>query len=258
LNLYLYESGPAIAPTIVLLHGGGVGEWSWKPQIEALADYHLLVPDLPEQGRSLAERPFTLPDAAARVADLIRERGHGGRAHVVGLSLGAQTIVQLLATAPEVVDHAMLSGALVRGLPGASLVRPTIAAYMPFRNIPALVRANMWSAGIPPAYYEQVAEETRRLTVDSMTHVLVANMTFRLPAGLARVTSPVLVTVGEREYGMMRRSARDIAAAIPGARACLVKGAIHNWSLQKPGLFTATIRAWINDQPPPGELIPLA
>jgi len=30
--------------------GGGVGGWSWRPQIEAFqSDYHLLVPDLPEQ-----------------------------------------------------------------------------------------------------------------------------------------------------------------------------------------------------------------
>ena len=124
MSLFVRESGPVSAPTIVFLHGGGVSGWSWQPQIEAFPDYHLLVPDLPEHGRSLAEAPFTIPDAAERVANLIRDRGHGGRAHVIGLSLGAQIAIQLLAAAPEIVDHALLSGALVRGLPGASLVRP--------------------------------------------------------------------------------------------------------------------------------------
>ena len=94
--------------------------------------------------------------------------------------------------APEVVDHALLSGALVRGLPGAGLVRPTIAAYMPFRNIPALVRANMRSSAIPADYYQPFSEDTRALTVDALTHVLVANMTFRLPPGLDRVKAAVL------------------------------------------------------------------
>ena len=184
MSLFVRESGPISAPTIVFLHGGGVSGWSWQPQIEAFPDYHLLVPDLPEHGRSLAEAPFTFPDAAARIADLIRDRGHGGRAHVIGLSLGAQTAIQLLAAAPDLVDHALLSGALVRGLPGASLVRPTIAAYMPFRNIPALVRANMRSSAIPADYYQPFSEDTRALTTDALTHTLVANMTFRLPAGV--------------------------------------------------------------------------
>ena len=158
MSLFIRESGPVSAPTIVFLHGGGVSGWSWQPQIEAFPDYHLLVPDLPEHGRSLAEAPFTFPDAAARVAGLIRDRGHAGRAHVIGLSLGAQTAIQLLASAPDLVDHALLSGALVRGLPGVSLVQPTITAYMPFRNIPALVRANMRSSAIPADYYQPFNE----------------------------------------------------------------------------------------------------
>ena len=40
------EHGPADAPTIVFLHGGGGGGWMWRPQVEGLPDYHLLVPDL--------------------------------------------------------------------------------------------------------------------------------------------------------------------------------------------------------------------
>ena len=96
------------------------------------------------------------------------------------------------------VDRALLSGALVRGLPGASLVRPTIAAYMPFRNIPALVRANMRSSGIPAAYYQPFSEDTRAATVDALTHVLAANMSFRLPPGLDRVGTAVLVTGWEQ------------------------------------------------------------
>ena len=79
MSLFIRESGPVSAPTIVFLHGGGVSGWSWQPQIEAFPDYHLLVPDLPEHGRSLAEAPFTFPDAAARIAGLIRDRGHAGR-----------------------------------------------------------------------------------------------------------------------------------------------------------------------------------
>src|SRR5258707_13732025 len=112
--LHIAEFGPADAPSILFLHGGGVGGWSWRPQIEAFqTEYHLLVPDLPEHGQSLDVAPFSMNDAAARMAELIHRRAHGGHAHVVGLSLGAQAGVALLAVAGRLVDRALLSGALL-------------------------------------------------------------------------------------------------------------------------------------------------
>ncbi len=41
-----------LRPTILFLHGGGGGRWMWQPQVERLADYHLLIPDLPGHGDS--------------------------------------------------------------------------------------------------------------------------------------------------------------------------------------------------------------
>ena len=95
------------------------------------------------------------------------------------------------------------------------------------------------------------------MTADALTHTLVANMTFRLPPGLDRVKAAVLVTVGSREYGLMFGSARDVLAAIPGARGYVVRGAPHNWPLAAPGLFNWTARAWIEDRALPDDLRPL-
>src|SRR5215469_3801079 len=96
-GLSVSESGHATSPSICFLHGGGVSGWMWRPQVEALKEsYHCLVPDLPEHGRSAGVRPFTIADTALRIARIIRERGHGGHAHVIGLSEGAQVTVQLL------------------------------------------------------------------------------------------------------------------------------------------------------------------
>ena len=88
-------------------------------------------------------------------------------------------------------------------------------------------------------------------------HVFDENMHFRLPAGLNRVTNPVLVLVGQREFKIMQQSARDVAAAIPGAKGFQVANAIHFWSMQLPDLFTQTVRNWIEDRALPPELTPL-
>jgi pimeloyl-ACP methyl ester carboxylesterase len=256
--LHVVEYGPATAPTIVWLHGGGVSGWSWRPQVEAFqADYHLLVPDLPEHGQSRAVAPFTLTDTAARLAELIHQRAHGGHAHVVGLSLGAQAGVALLAVAARLVDRAVLSGALVRPVTGAELVGPMLWLYMPFKNIPALIRLNQQSAGVPLAYAAEFAEETRQATRPALTHIFQANLGFRLPPGLTRLTNPTLVLVGEKEPSVMRRSARQLSASMAGGTAYMVRGAIHNWPLATPDRFNKVLRAWLTDQPLPADLVPV-
>jgi pimeloyl-ACP methyl ester carboxylesterase len=268
MSLYVQESGPVNAPTIVFLHGGGGAGWMWQPQIEHLGDYHCLVPDLPEQGRSVNEKPFTIQGSAERIAELIQTRVHGGKAHVVGLSEGAQIAVALLKVAPELVDHAIISSALLRPIPGASLLTPGLIALSfrwsvtPFKNNAWWIRLNMKSAaGVPDLYYPQFSQTFRELTESGFTNVMIENQCFRLPQGLDRVQAPTLVVVGKHEYPAMRQSARDLAAAIPGAQAYEVvhprKMSLaeeHNWNLTAPELFTQTVRAWITNQALPSAL----
>jgi pimeloyl-ACP methyl ester carboxylesterase len=256
--MYVYETGASNAATIVLLHGGGMGGWSWQPEIERLPDYHLLVPDLPGQGQSLSEGPFTFREAASKVAETIRRYAHGGKAHVAGLSLGAQTLIHLCSVAPEVVVSAFATGTLARKLPGAGLIRPMLALYHPIKDTPIMVRANMRSFGVPKEYYDGFARDTRDASIDSMAAIFEANMSFELPAGLDKITIPVLLTVGEKEYGMMKQSARKLAAAMPGARAYLVRGVGHNWPLTRPDLYTQTLQAWLVGANLPAELTPLS
>src|SRR5450432_922338 len=269
--LYVNETGPVTAPTIVFLHGGGVGGWMWQRQTAALTDYHCLVPDMPEQGRSIAIKPLTIPDTAAQIADLIRLRAHGGVAHLVGLSLGAQVGVQLLALAPKLIDHALISSALVHPLPGGWMLRPGLLKWLfrlsvsPFKNSQWWARINMrYAAGIPEEYFAQYFEEYRAMTDQSFADVMIVNQQFRIPKGLDNVKSPVLMTVGQKEYKVMQDSARDLAAAIPGSRAYVVDhdpklsmAQQHNWSMNAPEMFTETVRAWITNQPLPAGLQPL-
>jgi pimeloyl-ACP methyl ester carboxylesterase len=260
MDMFVDETGPAGAPTIVFLHGGGGGGWMWRPQVEALkGDFHLLVPDLPEHGRSAADAPFTMAGAAAEVAELIRTRAHDGHATVVGLSEGAQVTLALLAIAPELVDHAIVSSALVRKMPGAWMMTPGVAYWTfklsaePFKRSEWWMRANMrGAAGVPEEYVDDFRRTFREITAASFSHVIAENQAFRLPAGLERVTAPVLAVCGHGEYDVMRRSTADVAAAIPGAEAREVfpvgKMSVaqqHNWNMTQPALFTEMVRAWI-------------
>lgn len=258
-HLYVHETGPASAPTVVFLHGGGVSGWMWEPQVAALSSgYHCLVPDLPEQGRSRAIVPFTIADAASRVARLIQSRAHNGKAHVVGLSLGAQTLVELLSQRPDLVDHAIVSSALLHPIPGMRLFTLVAGMYMPFKDIDWLVRANMWGMRVPARYLPHFREDTRSLTASSFTNIMRANGSYRLPANLDRATAPALVVIGQKEYRIMARSARDLVQALPHASGYVARGLGHNWCFEAPDLFTRVAQAWIGDQPLPPGLAPLS
>ncbi len=271
--LYITETGPVDQSSIVFLHGGGGGGWMWQPQMEQLGDsFHCMAPDLPEHGQSMDVKPFSITGSADLVADLIRSRVPGGRAHVVGLSEGAQVTVALLSRHPEVIDHAIVSSAILRPIPMVSwMFTPQMAGLSydisipPFKNVEWWIRLNMkYSAAIPEAYFPQFKQAFQNYTRDSFVHLMVENQNFRLPSGLDQAKVPVLVVAGKKEYKEMIQSARDLIAALPHATGRLVSlgarsslGQEHNWSMTAPDLFTRTVRAWVTDQPLPEELLPL-
>jgi pimeloyl-ACP methyl ester carboxylesterase len=172
-----------------------------------------------------AIRPFTIADTARRIAALIRERAHGGRAHVIGLSEGAQVTVQLLGCAATVVDHAIISSALVHPLPGVGLLGPRALTLTfsllaaPFQGSDAYVRLNMrYGNALPDQYFREVREDTRRMTAASFTHILLENQRVRIPPGLNRVQVPALIVAGQHELPIVRRSADDLAAMLPAGQ----------------------------------------
>jgi len=73
MTLYFEESGPKNSETLIFLHGDGAGAWMWRKPVQHLADFHCLVPDLPEHDHSAAIKPFSMNAAALAVAELIRQ-----------------------------------------------------------------------------------------------------------------------------------------------------------------------------------------
>ena len=267
-EVHLDSYGDPGNPTIILLHGGGMGGWMWRPQIESLSGaYQLLVPDLPAHGRS-SDETFTMVGAARAVAAAIREHGHQGRAHVVGLSLGAQVAVQLLADDPDVVDRAMISSALVRPYPVVGRT-PAWAFRVAYRLLRPLSRYDWWVRLNMRPYGDGMATyltdwkaSLQALTPAGYAAFSRANLELRIPTELRDRTIPALVVAAEQELPIMRASARDLARALPRATGRLVRlpgspsaAAAHAWSLTYPDLFTAALRAHLEDRPLPAFLV---
>jgi pimeloyl-ACP methyl ester carboxylesterase len=243
----------------------------WRNQVSAFSlDYHVLVPDLPEQGKSQNVGEYTTERAADLVADVIRTKAHGGKSHVVGLSEGAQVTVALLARAPQVIDRAVVSSAVLRPMAGSSLYsRKLLAAsqrwfIQPFKNNDWWIHLNMkYSAGIPDDYYPDFKRSFQEATESSTANMMYWVLNFRIPAGLERADVPVLVVVGKHEYQQMQSSGRDLLRELPSAKGVMTSiepnsslRKEHNWAMTASELFNATVRAWVEDRPLPAQLLP--
>lgn len=252
--LHVNEIGKENNQTLIFLHGGGVSSWMWEKQIESFKDYHIILIDLPEHGESISEIPFNLEGAAKQVIEIIKNKANKGKAHVVGLSLGAQVTIQMLSMEPEVIDCAVVSGTLVYPIKGTKLLKPLLKLNDPFKNLDFMIKANMKNLDVSLEYYEQFKKETKNCSVDSLTRILSENMNFNIPKELEKATTRTLVLVGQKERAVMHKSAKALLQTLPNSRGYIVNNMPHNWSLVNPQLFNNTVKAFIKNDSLPLEL----
>jgi pimeloyl-ACP methyl ester carboxylesterase len=266
-----YEYGNPQGVPVVLIHGGAGGAWTWDETVKFLGDFYCLLPELPEHGRNHNNGRFTVESAALGILKLIRERVPGGRAHVVGLSVGGQVAVEMLARAPETLLSAVVSGAQLLPVPGYRLGIYSEAAMSlvywlgiaPWKHNDAWIRLNMRaSTGIPDEYFDAFKRNFQGLTRGGWAHVMSENYRYRAPAGLENADVPVLLVAGPHETVDIQPTNRLLMKLLPCGRSVQVgqgrgwsAAQEHNWPLNDPELCAAMIRAWVVGQPLLPELV---
>lgn len=249
MEMHVEQRGNKDAETIVFIHGGGVGGWMWEEQLKAFADYDCLVPDLPEHGESAAISPLTLEDCAERIAQLIRDRASGGKAILIGHSLGGKVIVQLLSQYPELVKKAVVASALFRPMlsMNAFLNRPTYRMIVWMMKQGRLLDMQAKQFKFPNAAYEEnFKKDTRAQTVATLEHIYdELNKHLTIPLGLYRARLPVLVVAGEKEPKAMRGSVDDLIGMLPDAKKHMIPGALHNYPWAKAEEFNNLVREFL-------------
>ncbi len=258
MDLFVRESGPPGAPTIVFLHGGRLSGWSWEPVVELMQQYRCLVPDLPQYGKSSRRGPFAMSRAADAVASLIRSRAAGGVSHVVGFSLGAQVGLQLLATEPAIIGRAVLCGTIINSIPGrrtATLVAGRLARTGWFRQV-INRRFIAREMPIPTARIDDYRNDQRLCASADLAHIVVASAGFTLPSGLAGSATPTLFLTGAREAPIAHRWAAACAQRMPNGIDRFATGMRHDWPLRNPDLFAAAVDGWLSGTALPPEIRP--
>lgn len=252
--LYVHETGPAEAPAIVFLHGVGASGWMWNKQIADLADYRCLNVDLPGHGKSNQIPWLSLADTADQIAHMIVEMVPGRRAHIVGLSLGGQATLLMLERHAEAVDHALLNGVTVAPMPNRSLLKPQLWLMSAVMKRGWFAGQQAKSLGLGPDDRAALAQGLESMSMQAYRRIMEEVVDYTAPSVLGQVMVPTLVVAGGNESRIIIDAVEAIPRLMPNAQGWLARGLNHGWNVEAPDLFSAMIRAWINDDPLPGRL----
>ncbi|CAK7269600.1 hypothetical protein SEPCBS119000_003653 [Sporothrix epigloea] len=247
------------APAIVFFHGAESCSLEFSRVTPLLEDaYDLFLIDLPGHSQS-KHVPFSFDNTIRGVVRILTAH-HIAAAHFVGLSLGGFLALAFARQHPDRVlsvwctgcapfdgfrlwfmQHPrLLSGAvtLAGKLATESLFYATLGAPN-LERIPGLreeVQQNQNMDTLKPVY-----EALALITVDDLASI----------SGSVRV----LMVAGGRldSVPATQKAGAALQCANPASRACVVRDAIHWWSLQYPELFARGIRAWIESTEMPKE-----
>jgi pimeloyl-ACP methyl ester carboxylesterase len=233
-------SGPGDAPAIVFVHGTRLTKTFWAAQHAGLAaEFRTIAFDLPAHG-SRADEPFTLDRAGDVLAATIREHA-GGRAVVVGLSLGGYVAMVLAAREPELVRGLVISGASAEPIGAMTMPILGLAAVMDRFDHDRLdwLNAAFFRWRYPAAIAEPIvaggfwsrggASALRTLVVE------------RFKPRLAAYPGPTLIVNGSLDF-VFRPQSRGFATVARDARRVRLRGASHLANLDRPAAFNEAVR----------------
>ena len=230
-------------PPVVLVHGSRLTRASWLGVIRRLeASHRLIAVDLPGHGSRGADR-FTLASAAAAVGRAIDEAG-GGRAIVVGHSLGGYAAMELAATSPERVRGLVLSGASLEPAGRWSPAFRAFAWFLGSRYVGGLDWLNdrYFRLRYPPEIAEPIV--AARYWVAGGTLGLRAIVRERFVPRLAAYPGPTLLLNGELDV-ILRLGERTFLRAARHGRLRLIPRATHLALLDRPDAFAAAVADFV-------------
>ena len=244
---HLTAAGPGPAPTLVLLHPGGMGRQIGRPFIERWSSrYRILAP-------TIAPAPVD-PSIRRHARELSAFLDHraAGPAHLVGASLGANVALQLAVAEPARVRSLVLDSAQAGGPPSRAVAGLVGLLRLAGRVIPAPLAAAMvlrqfagWSAADSTA----IGAELRTIGLRGLAAHIAAHADYDLRDQLGRVSAPTLILAGAADLLTRRGAPLQLKDGIVNAEIDIIDGAGHGTLLRQPERFAVAVEGFLARQP---------
>ncbi len=262
--LYVAEhrSPASGADTIVLLHAAASSGEQWRGVQRALGTrYHLVIPDLYGDGRSIGTLPSRGVDLLVAEIDLIRTAAQRsrGRVHVVGHSYGGLAALRTALAHPEIVQSLVLFEPIAFDLVERTTC-PTI-----FRELEEVRRDcdEAVTAGdldrAARRFIEYWDEEGAYVGLPLATRSLIASAMPKItrgwraivesPADYAQISAPTTVIEASLSPPPARWMAQRITECIRGARLVHLEGVGHLAPVTHPTIIAREIIRHLSPRP---------
>ncbi|CAA7620250.1 alpha/beta fold hydrolase [Magnetospirillum sp. UT-4] len=240
---------------MVLLHGLLGSSRNWGGVAQALAGrWRVIAPDLPNHGASPWSETMDYPVMAREVARLIAERA-GGRAAVIGHSMGGKVAMLLALTRPELVERLMVVdiAPVAYGHTFAPYIRAMRAAPVATARRRADVECAMHGIVDNPrvrAFLMQNLDGRPgfyrwRSNLAVLGAAMDDILAFPRLDPDAHYDGPALFLHGEESDYVLPAHEDLIAALFPAARIDSIAGAGHWLHADRPAEFQAALQAFL-------------
>ena len=237
-------------PAVLLLHAGLGDRTMWDAQVPALADAFTVI-RMDARGFGETRKP---PVRYSPVADVLAVLDHLGveQAHVIGVSMGSQTAIDLAVAARERVASLVAAGART-GVPVSPELRAGWDHVNELYEAGDIAGANeyelrMWVDG--PGRTPEMIDPVFRDRVRGMNGALLDRDDYEgdeieldPPAAerLGEITAPTLIVYGDQDIADVQRAGPPLAQAIPGARLVVMPNASHLPQMEQPEAFNELV-----------------
>lgn len=220
-------------PPLLLLHGAtSMGIHDWGAQRPLLrSDFTLYMPDARAHHRTVFDvragwsRTALVDDALAFADALGLERFH-----VMALSMGARTAVELAARHPARVLSMLVIGVGLRPEPAASVAR----ARMDPDKI--LAENPVWAAELQQRHDPYQGEGAWRRLLEAIRED-TQHQTEIMPEELRRIRLPVLLVAGDNDPWLPLDEAVRVKRQLPEGTLLVVPDCGHVVEAERPGIF---------------------
>lgn len=266
----MLEAGRRGAQTIVLVHGiGDEGTRNWEKLIPVLApDYHVIAFDLPGFGLSEKGNHLYSPGNYAAFVKWIIDNHTDRPVILLGHSMGGAIALRFAADYPESLSRLVLVS--TAGILHRSAMTRYMSSFSPKRGWQELF------SGSFKALNDAVGNAFDRLEADGLPVDLTAVLNNSLlrkvflqssprtiaalallqedfGAALDSVKTPTNIIWGEEDRVAPLRTARILAAKIPGSQLDIIGGAGHVLVVHKSKLFNRVLLEALSHPPAASE-----
>ena len=230
------EFGNKASKTIILLHGGGLSWWSLNDLAELLEkDFHVVTPIIDGHGEDGENTFISIEDSAKKLVEYIDNEYSGKVFALGGLSIGAQIVTEALSARSDITEYAIIESALVLPIIGVTAMVPVYKAVYGLIKRRWFSKMQAKSLSVPKEMFEIYFNDSLKMSKQSLINITLSNGNYGIKESLSQTKAKVLLIVGEKEIGIMKKSAQKLLDTIPGSELFVASNMGHGeMSLRYP------------------------